>query len=308
VAALGAGADTGARAGALDLHSGIVDPGSRCGRWDERRWLVNARTGEAVRGRCRATNLCVYCARLFAVETSEMLLLDAMEDAPAIYVVLTARNHLTRADCRRHLEQLRRSLRGRWPDVRWAVLVEFQRRGALHLNLLVKGVPAAAADELREHAARVWCSRPGVDAKPGAQFAGTVYEGGGLVRYISLHFLKEAQAPAIGWRGHRVSYSRDYLVRPASVMRQEARRSLRIKRRIWKGEDAETAELEVDLASDDGWRLVTLQPRYEGPSGAGYSDPAWAELVASAYEPDPIERLAARAAAALADDFWRSPA
>ena len=73
-----------------------------------------------VKGRCRATNLCDYCARLAAVETSELLMLDAMEDAPSVYVVLTARELLTRRDCYEHLRALRRSLRKRWPAIRWA--------------------------------------------------------------------------------------------------------------------------------------------------------------------------------------------
>src|SRR3954470_8201648 len=217
----------GREAAALDLHEGIVDPAAGgCARWPEHLRLRSS-LGEVVRGRCRATNLCAYCARLAAVETSEMLMLDAMEDAPTLYVVLTARELLDRADCRRHLEQLRRQARRRWPSIRWAVLVEFQRRGALHLNLLVKGVPAEDADQLHDVLAGAWCAR--VDAKPRAQFVGRVNDGGGLVRYIALHFLKPAQAPPIGWRGHRVSYSRAYLVRPAAEMREQARRSLRVK-------------------------------------------------------------------------------
>src|SRR3954451_5434611 len=131
----------GREAAALDLHEGIDDPAATgCPRWPEHLRLRSS-LGEVVRGRCRATNQCAYCARLAAVETSELLLLDALEDAPSVYVVLTARELLDRRDCRRHLTQLRRSLRRRWPAIRWAVLVEFQRRGALHLNLLVKGVP-----------------------------------------------------------------------------------------------------------------------------------------------------------------------
>ena len=53
--------------------------------------------------------------------------------------------------------------------------------------------------------------------------------------------MKPSQAPPIGWRGHRYSATRDYLVRPASVMREEARRSLRIKRKLWAGESLEVA-------------------------------------------------------------------
>jgi hypothetical protein len=199
-----------------------------------------------------------------AVETSELLMLDAMEDAPQLYVVLTARELLERADCRDHLSKLRRSLRRRWPDVRWACLVEFQRRGALHLNLLVKGVPADEREQLHEHVCRVWCAR--VDAEPQAQFVGEVSDGGGLVRYIALHFLKPAQAPPIGWRGHRWSYSRDYLVRPAAEMREQARRSLRLKRELWRalqaGHEAHDAELvahqAVEVADATTWELVAL--------------------------------------------------
>lgn len=220
--------------------------------------MRNATTGELRPGRCKATNLCRYCARLFAVETSEVLLLDAVEDAPQLYAVLTAREHLTRDQTHGHLRQLRRTTRRVWPAIRWAVLVEFQRRGALHLNLLVKGVPAEDADELREHLAARWCAR--VDATINAQYVGPVTEGAGLVRYISLHFLKPEQAAPIGWRGHRVSYSRDYLVRPAAVMREEARRSLRLKRLIWQGFDAELAEFELAARSADTWELTYARP------------------------------------------------
>jgi hypothetical protein len=185
-----------------------------------------------------------------------------MEDSPALFVVLTARELLDRADCRDHLRQLRRSLKRQWPSVRWACLVEFQRRGALHLNLLIKGVPVEERDELLEHASRVWCAR--VDAEPVGQSATVVTDGGGLVRYLSLHFLKPAQAPPIGWRGHRVSYTRDYLVRPASAMREEARRSLTVRRELWRahqgghqGADAERVVADALAIIDAGdWKLI----------------------------------------------------
>jgi hypothetical protein len=48
------------------------------------------------------------------------------------------------------------------------------------------------------------------------------------------HGMKAEQRPPLGWRGHRTSQTRGYLVRPASVMRQEARASLREKRRLWR--------------------------------------------------------------------------
>jgi hypothetical protein len=249
-------------AASLDLHEGIVDPLlSGCRRWPEEMRLLNHSTGELVRGRCKATNLCRYCQTLYVVETVEMLTLDAAEYAPTIWAVLTAREHLTRAECRRHLEQLRRSLRRRWPDVEWFVQVEFQRRGALHLNLLVKGVPVDDRDEFETAIARLWCSR--VDAEPVGQWVGAIEDAGGTVRYLSkmlAHGLKREQSPPIGWRGHRTSQTRGYFVRPASVMRVEARRALRVKRRIWRGADATTAELEVAAAESDSWSLRFVNP------------------------------------------------
>lgn len=232
--------DEGARGAAarpLDLHKGIGDPrpAGGCLRWPEGLWLLNGRTGEIVQGRCRATNLCRYCQRLYVVETVEMLTLDAMEWAPSIWVVLTAREHLTRAECRDHLRQLRRAARRRWPEVEWFVQVEFQRRGALHLNLLVKGVPVEQERDLRLVLVERWCSR--VDAEPVGQWSGAIEDAEGTVRYLSkmlAHGLKAEQAPPIGWRGHRTSQTGGYLVRPASVMRVEARASLREKRLLWK--------------------------------------------------------------------------
>ncbi len=253
--------------GPLDLHEGICDPlASGCRRWPENLRLLNHSTGELVPGRCRATNLCPYCARLFAVETSEMLALDAMEDAPTLYVVLTAREHLTRRDCYSHLRQLRRALRKRWPAVRWATTVEFQKRGALHLNLLIKGVPVGELDAFHARIVELWCAR--VDALPSAQWSDVIDQALGVVRYISLHFLKSSQAPAIGWRGHRYSSTRDYLVRPAAVMREEARQSLRLKRLLHRGLDLVDAELELAVANAVTWELKSVGKLSRDPDRA----------------------------------------
>lgn len=263
----------------LDLHEGICDPrvdGRRgCPRWSERMWLLNETTGEAVPGRCRATNLCAYCQTLYVVETVEMLTLDAMEYAPTLWLVLTAREHLTRADTYAHLRQLRRAARRWWP-VEWFVQVEFQRRGALHLNLLCKGVPVEDETRFAEVIFGRWLER--VDAERVGQWAGAVQDGVGVTRYISkmlAHGLKAEQRPPLGWRGHRTSQTRGYLVRPASVMRQEARASLREKRRLWRAlEMAEeiaggtpTADLvevvfeQLEAAeSSASWRLVNQEP------------------------------------------------
>jgi hypothetical protein len=223
--------------------------------------LLNTETGELRPGRCRATNLCRYCQRLYVVETVEMLTLDAIEYAPTLWVVLTAREHLTRAECRDHLRQLLKAARKRWPGIEWFVQVEFQRRGALHLNLLVKGVPVEDVEKLRALFVDRWCSR--VDAEPVGQWAGAIEDGVGCVRYLSkmlAHGLKAEQSPPIGWRGHRTSQTRGYLVRPASVMRVEARRALRVKRALHRGMDAGTAELEVAAAELVAWELRHVRP------------------------------------------------
>ena len=258
----------------LDLKEGIDTPlvfedpiGNGCGRWPEDLRLKNETTGKTIRSRCRATNLCEVCARHFARETAEMLLLDAMEDAPTLYVVLTAREHLEVPAIRRHLSKLRKGLKPRWPDIEWAKTSEVQKRGALHFNLLVKGVPVEDRGELFERICELWCSR--VDAEAQSQFVGKVSDGEGLVRYTTLHFLKPEQAPPKGFKGHRFSCTRGYLVRPASVMREEARRSLKLRALIWKGRSAELAELELELAKSEKWSLVHVRPGTEGQSNGG---------------------------------------
>jgi hypothetical protein len=247
----------------LDLHEGIRDPRLGCARWPEHLWLRSS-LGEVVQGRCGATNLCRYCQTLFVVETLEMLALDAAEWPPTLWAVLTAREHLTRAQCTDHLRQLRKSARKRWPEVEWFVQVEFQRRGALHLNLVIKGVSVEDDRPLHELLTSRWCER--VDALPVGQWLGRIQDGEGVMRYLQKtlsHGLKREQAPPIGWRGHRTSQTRGYLVRPASAMRGEARASLRFKRALWRaiqsGADAHDAELlardAVAIADATSWEL-----------------------------------------------------
>ena len=246
----------------LDLHEGIAtaaaDPHKveGCKRWPEHLRLLNHETGELVPGRCRATNLCRYCQTLYVVETVEMLTLDAMEYAPTLWGVLTAREHLTRAEFNGELKHLRRVVQRTWAGAEWFVQVEFQRRGALHGNLLFKGVPVEALDELRLVVVDEWCAR--VDALPVGQWFGAIEDGVGVVRYLQKtlsHGLKREQAPPIGWRGHRTSQTRGYLVRPAAVMREEARSSLRLKRKLWQGLDLEQAIQAVALDAATEWSL-----------------------------------------------------
>lgn len=267
----------------LDCIEGISDPGG-CKRWPERYRLLNSTSGELVRGRCRATNLCRYCQALYVVETVEMLILDAVENPPTVWVVLTAREHLTRRDTYRHLEQLRAAARRRWPAIEWFVQVEFQMRGALHLNLLVKGVPPTEAEELRQVLGQRWCAR--VDATMAGQWAESIDNGEAAVLYISktlAHGLKAEQAPPIGWKGHRTSQTRGYFVRPASVMRREAKAARRLRRRLWKSEQMawRRVEVEVERAGYDpeGWRAASYRGFLEAEGlVALWLDEAEAEL------------------------------
>jgi hypothetical protein len=232
--------------------------------------------GELVRGRCRSTNLCAYCARLGAVENAELLALDAMTgSAPAVWAVLTTRTpSLDPKHFYRSREQVQAALRRRWPSTEYAAIVEFTtgygaRSGGLrrpHWNLLLKGIPAAELDPAAAVIRRVWCDRE--DAEPEGQFVGLVGEMGGLMRYLALHFQKESQAPPPGWRGHRFMKSRGYLATSTPEAREAARRSLRHKRELWRAirrglspHDAELAAHEaMKLADATTWQLMYLTP------------------------------------------------
>lgn len=246
----------------LDLDKGIahagvyVDPrlGRGCQRWPEGQHLFNETTGELYPGRCRATNLCPYCRALYVIETVQMLCLDAAEYSPTLWLVLTAREHLTRRECSAHVRVIRQALKRSWPAIEWFTQVEFQGRGALHLNLLVKGVAVEDRRELEREMVGRWCAR--VDALPVGQWSGEISAAEGLYRYLQktlAHGLKAEQAPPLGWKGHRTSQTRGYLVRPASVMREEARAALRVSRALWRakqaGMDAEEAEALVQRES-----------------------------------------------------------
>lgn len=219
------------------------------------------RRGEAfgfVKGRCRATNKCAYCRILGVVETAEMLNLDALEYAPQLLLTLTAREHLTRPDTYLHLKAIRRSCRKLWPSIEWFVQVEFQKRGALHMHLLVKGVPVDQAGAFYERATGIWCERVDAIAGPydrqdaGGQSVQPINAAEAVVRYLQkelAHGLKQEQAPPLGWRGHRTSQTRGYLVRPAAVMREEARASLRRKRALHRVL-ADVPEADADLVEE----------------------------------------------------------
>lgn len=246
----------------LDLHEEIAgnDPPKACKRWPKRLSLISS-LGQVVQGRCASPNLCEYCARLAALENSELLALDAMHgSAPSTYIVLTQPS--ADRDARSYYEsrnQLQRTLKRVLPGFQAAWLLEFttgraERSGGLrrpHWNALMKGVHT---DEqlaiVREAVERIWCRRQG--ASVDAQYVAPVQEMGGLTRYLALHFLKEEQAPPNGWRGHRFRTTRGYLWLPTPQARKMARESLVNKRELWRalnsGLDADQAEDHVKWA------------------------------------------------------------
>jgi len=205
---------------------------SGCARWPEGFRLLSSE-GELVRGRCKATNLCAYCQSLYVRETVEMLVLDAMEGAaPAVWGVLTAREHLTRAELNGHLRTIRQRMKREGWSVEWFVQVEFQRRGALHANLLVK-VDRDRAEAWWARVVELWCAR--VDAEPVGQWLGAVGEVAAIAKYLGKmlgHGLKAEQAPPVGWKGHRTSHTREYFTAGTVAARARARQSLRHKRAL----------------------------------------------------------------------------
>lgn len=248
-----------------------------CKRWPERLRLLSSQ-GELVRGRCRSTNLCDYCAKLGAVENAELLSLDAMHGpAPGLAVVLTTRSTDTsQARFYESRRQTQKQLRKELDGYQAAWLLEMTTGFAAssggkrrpHWNALVK------TDTEVDHARRIirqvvdgiWCRRE--DATPAAQYVAPIGDARSLVKYLALHFQKESQSPPPGWRGHRFSATHGYLWLPTPEARAEARKSLRIKREIYRAlqrglsaHDAELAAHEaLKIAEETTWRLYHLKP------------------------------------------------
>lgn len=257
----------------LGLHEGIDDPNAGgCQRWPEGLRLLNTSTGELRPGRCRSTNLCDYCAKLAAVENTEMLWLDALQQgSPTLWLLLTTRESDWDGErFRRSFAQTWKAVKRRWPDAEYAALVEFTTgygprsggRRRPHWNVFVRGVAVADRRELWRVVSAVWCPR--MDATAAQQRVHQVDEdrGGmrGLTRYVGLHFQKESQAPPKGWRGQRFRSSRGYFVRPRVQLRDEARDALRLKRLVWKLDDLELAQLELQASKSIAWELRAVRP------------------------------------------------
>jgi len=291
-------------AGALDLHEELSEgyaPSTTALRCTCGSPALRLRSshGELVELRGKSVNFCAYCARLAAIENVEMLALDALQGhAPEVWLVLTTRTatvdmsvfYAALADVKRMIrkEPLRdadgvvvregRKIVRRWPDAEYANCLEYstgygtnsggQRRP--HFNVLFKGVPAGDAGDLEAVAAPVWCDH--VDALPAGQRATSVYEAGGLTRYLAIHFNKEGQLPPAEFRGQRFNCSRGYFTGcTRRVARQRAKSSLAYKRALNRATDsvdvraiAQVAELTGD--TDDqriAAELADWLARYE---------------------------------------------
>lgn len=222
--------------------------------------------GTLVRGRCRATNQCDYCARLAAVETAEVLAIDAAEsgDAPRVWAVLTTpRESIAAAEFYLARRKLLEALRRRWGSVEYAALVEFTTgygpraggRRRPHWNLLLKGLGDGDGAAVLDVIEAVWCPR--VAGVRDAQHVGPVAEVGGLMRYLALHFQKQSQQPPKGWRGHRFMHSRGYLHRPTPELRRRAREQLQLRRELWKVR-RDARESDVELVNGEAYDLAAL--------------------------------------------------
>lgn len=284
--AFGLEAGSEAARAVLDLHEGLsaAEGSGGCPRWPDHLRLEST-LGQLVPGRCKATNLCDYCAKLAAVENAEVLAQDALTNtAPQVWSVLTTRSTVAEMSAyRRAREAVIREVK-RWrPDARRATLIEFTSglgtgsggRRRPHWNDLWKGIEARDAAELHARAAHAWCQR--VDAEPRGQYAGAVAETGGLMRYLALHFQKESQQPPKGWHGQRFNVGRGYLAEPMTDARAKARQALRLRRELWRAELAgltgraalDAAELALYEANELAWYLVRLEdlPTSWGPDG-----------------------------------------
>jgi hypothetical protein len=164
------------------------------------------------------------------------LVLDAMgNEAPTLFVTLTAREYLTKGEeLRRHLDVIARAVRRRWPRFEYFVKWELQERGALHAHLLVKGVPIDELADFRRVVVKRWCAR--VDAHPRGQRVEVCDSAVATSKYVAkkvLHAGKSNQETAFHWK-HLSSQSKGYFARPMSEIRSEARASLAADARAWR--------------------------------------------------------------------------
>jgi len=245
----------------LDLHEENSDSG--CSRWPAR-LVLRSSLGEYVEGRCGASNLCAYCAKLKAVENAELLALDGLYGVPPAWWVVLTTQHTAASQARyRSWWEVAKRAAG-CPTAR---LLEFttglgprsggERRP--HWNVLLKG-----GQDQAEAMLDAWRAVSGSTAG----YVGEVADVGGLLRYLALHFQKESQRPPAGWKGQRLTISRDYLWTETRYARELAKRSLRLKRELWRAEQQgltgaavlDRAELELARKESVRWRMVPAPP------------------------------------------------
>jgi hypothetical protein len=83
-----------------------------------------------------------------------------------------------------------------------------------------------------------------------------------VARYVTkllAHGLKESQSPPFGWRGHRTSQTGRYFDARLPVLRAEARRSLSLKREVWRRTErlrAQEREAGIELEGELWMELV----------------------------------------------------
>lgn len=303
--------------GGLALNKGIDDPAtwvdpktSGCKRIPDHFKLVDRLSGECVSPSCRATNQCEHCRKQRAALLVEMLILDAMNDAPTLALLLTARKFPEGDELRRTYAQIAKALRRRWPQFRWFVPKEQQREGRIHVHPICKGIPDddASMREAYEITTRIWTARHDAIAYPygseeirrdpkrrGPQGIVRLADAGGFVRYLHkelAHSLKSAQALPLGFRGHRTTHSRPrkdapgYFILGTKETEDLARRSLRERRLAYRltqqgitgqhAQDLITAELERprDWAMTGVGYPISQHKRLEGECQSLYKTPA----------------------------------
>jgi hypothetical protein len=185
--------------------------------------------------RCGASNRCLYCSWLTALENATVVALDSADCLPQVGFTLTTRAAKTEpAVFRDDVRLAFRALRRRWPDARYLGQIEFttgegERSGGhrrIHMHGLLKGVPRAAAPEVAAVARRVWHARTGAHRVE----AHELHRPAGAIAYLVNHHQKTAQRPPAGWRGKRLRPSKGYYERPAAELREQARAVLADKR------------------------------------------------------------------------------
>jgi hypothetical protein len=239
--------------------------------------------------RCKAPLKCPYCFGLSRWELVTALFEDATTDCPTAVLTLTTKyalgqryGHLPFAEARRaysddfnrSVEQVIKALRRRWPDVEYAVLIEFTTGEAptsghlrrIHAHGLLKGVPDDALDQAQELAREIWRARMGAHRVQLAPLRSC----GGIIGYLGgLHHTKAAQRPPAWWRGRTFRASRGYFNRPVAEVRAAAKSAQAERRRLWAagrtlGAGATAQEIEWAATLDrerseaHRWRVVRV--------------------------------------------------